>query len=33
MNKKERLLKILNCEKADRPAVIFPGGMMNPCVT
>lgn len=33
MNKKERLLKILNGEKADRPAVICPGGMMNPCVT
>lgn len=33
MNKKERLLKILHGEKADRPAVICPGGMMNPCVT
>ncbi len=33
MNKKERLLKILSGEKADRPAVICPGGMMNPCVT
>lgn len=33
MNKKERLLAILNGNKTDRPPVICPGGMMNPCVT
>lgn len=33
MNKKERLLRILNGEATDRPPVICPGGMMNPCVT
>lgn len=33
MNKKERLLNILNGTSSDRPPVICPGGMMNPCVT
>lgn len=33
MNKKTRLLSILNGTKSDRPPVICPGGMMNPCVT
>lgn len=33
MNKKERLLNILNGASSDRPPVICPGGMMNPCVT
>lgn len=33
MNEKERLLKVLNGEKADRPPVICPGGMMNAAVT
>lgn len=33
MNEKERLLKVLRCEKVDRPPVICPGGMMNAAVT
>lgn len=33
MNKKERLLRILNGKTSDRAPVICPGGMMNPCVT
>lgn len=33
MNNKERLYKVLNREKADRPPVVCPGGMMSPAVT
>ncbi|WP_353095604.1 uroporphyrinogen decarboxylase family protein [Tissierella praeacuta] len=33
MNEKERLLKVLNGEKIDRPPVICPGGMMNAAIT
>lgn len=33
MNEKVRLLRVLRGEKADRPPVICPGGMMSACVT
>lgn len=33
MNDKERLIRVLNGKKVDRPPVICPGGMMSACVT
>lgn len=33
LNDKERLIRVLNGKKVDRPPVICPGGMMSACVT
>ena len=32
LTQKERLLRVLNKEKVDRPPVICPGGMMNAAI-